>query len=180
LPVFGLNFISEGERGSPLLVVTGEVDVATSPALRQEIVGLLDSGTDRVRRGLERGRVHRCFGNLRAARNGRRGARARRGAGVAKPQPAGSPAPRPVPARRTPPGRVRLALVRRPERSDDQPAWPGWPSLPRSVEPFLAARSTISAAISRSLRFSRCDARTRSWNASSGLRPPPAMRMPTA
>ncbi len=42
------------------------------------------------------------------------------------------------------------------------------------------ARSTISAAISRSLRFSRCEARTRTWNASSGLRPPWAITIPTA
>ena len=49
------------------------------------------------------------------------------------------------------------------------------PSTRRST-----VRATISSAMSRTLRFSRWDALTRTWKASSGVRPPAAIRMPTA
>jgi hypothetical protein len=43
-----------------------------------------------------------------------------------------------------------------------------------------SALATMPAAISRSLRFSRCEARTKTWKASSEFLPPVAMTMPTA
>ena len=65
------------------------------------------------------------------------------------------------------------------------PAEPGY--RPRKDDFYLppstrrsTVRATISSAMSRTLRFSRWDAFTRIWNASSGVRPPAAIRMPTA